>query len=136
MDTNAIINAAMQQLVSTVADEVICRLKAEALGTLTLEPEKLQFAMLHLLESDTLIREEVLNISEETFNKIDTRLDHIENDGPSCNVDISDNDDFSDLKSMVEELKDKVEALDEATPIDADNDDFQDAVRSVIRNHI
>ncbi len=137
MDTNAIINAAMQQLVSTVADEVICRLKAEALGTLTLEPEKLQFAVLHLLETDTLIREEVLNISEETFNKIDSRLDDIENhDGPTCNVDISDNDDFTDLKSVVEELKDRVEALDEATPIDADNDDFQDAVRSVIRNHI
>jgi predicted nuclease with TOPRIM domain len=136
MDTNAIINAAMQQLVSTVADEVIRRLKAEATATATLEPEQLQFAVLHLLESDTLIREEVLNISEETFNKIDSRLDDIENDDSSRNVDLNDNDDFSDLKSMVEELKDKVEALDEATPIDADNDDFQDAVRSVIRNHI
>jgi predicted nuclease with TOPRIM domain len=126
----------MQQLVSTVADEVIRRLKAEATATATLEPEQLQFAVLHLLESDTLIREEVLNISEETFNKIDSRLDDIENDDSSRNVDLNDNDDFSDLKSMVEELKDKVEALDEATPIDADNDDFQDAVRSVIRNHI
>jgi polyhydroxyalkanoate synthesis regulator phasin len=133
---DAVLGAVMQELVDTVADAVICRLKAEALGTLTLEPEKLQFAMLHLLESDTLIREEVLNISEETFNKIDTRLDHIENDdNPSCNVDISDNDDFTDLKSMVEELKDQVEAL-EATPVDADDSDFQDAVRSVIRNHI
>jgi polyhydroxyalkanoate synthesis regulator phasin len=135
MDTNAIINAAMQQLVSTVADEVIRRLKAEATATATLEPEQLQFAVLHLLESDTLIREEVLNISEETFNKIDTRLDHIENDDSSRNVDLNDNDDFSDLKSMVEELKDQVEAL-EATPVDADDSDFQDAVRSVIRNHI
>jgi polyhydroxyalkanoate synthesis regulator phasin len=132
----SIVGSIYDKLVADVADSVICRLKAEALGTLTLEPEKLQYAMLHLLESDTLIREEVLNISEETFNKIDTRLDHIENDdGPSCNVDISDNDDFTDLKSVVEELKDQVEAL-EATPIDADNDDFQDAVRSVIRNHI
>jgi tetrahydromethanopterin S-methyltransferase subunit G len=89
-----------------------------------------------LLETDTLIREEVLNISEQKFNEIDTRLDNIENDdGPSCNVDISDNDDFTDLKSMVEELKDQVESL-EATPIDADDSDFADAVRSVIRNHI
>ena len=136
MDTNAIINAAMQQLVDTVADAVICRLKAEALGTLTLEPEKLQFAVLHLLETDTLIREEVRTINEEKFDQIDTRLDHIENDdNPSCNVDISDNDDFTDLKSMVEELKDQVESL-EATPVDADDSDFADAVRSVIRNHI
>ena len=136
MDTNAIINAAMQQLVDTVADAVICRLKAEALGTLTLEPEKLQFAVLHLLETDTLIREEVRTINEEKFDQIDSRLDHIENDdNPSCNVDISDNDDFTDLKSMVEELKDQVESL-EATPVDADDSDFADAVRSVIRNHI
>jgi polyhydroxyalkanoate synthesis regulator phasin len=132
----SIVGSIYDKLVADVADSVICRLKAEALGTLTLEPEKLQFAMLHLLESDTLIREEVLNISEETFNKIDTRLDHIENDdNPSCNVDISDNDDFTDLKAEVESLKEQVEAL-EATPVDADNDDFQDAVRSVIRNHI
>ena len=137
MDTNAIINAAMQQLVDTVADAVICRLKAEALGTLTLEPEKLQFAMLHLLESDTLIREEVLNISEETFNRIDSRLDHLENDdGPTCNVDISDNDDFTDLKSVVEDLVSRVEDFETNGTIDADDSDFQDAVRSVIRNHI
>jgi polyhydroxyalkanoate synthesis regulator phasin len=151
MDTNAIINAAMQQLVTTVADEVICRLKAEALGTLTLEPEKLQFAMLHLLEGDTLIREEVLNISEETLNRIDSRLDHLENDdNPTCNVDISDNDDFTDLKSVVEDLvsrvedfestvddlNNKIETLESNGTVDADDDNFQDAVRSVIRNHI
>jgi tetrahydromethanopterin S-methyltransferase subunit G len=132
----SIVGSIYDKLVADVADTVISRLKAEALGTLTLEPEKLQYARLHLLESDTLIREEVLVISEETFNKIDSRLDNIENDdNPSCNVDISDNDDFTDLKSMVEELKDQVEAL-EATPVDADDSDFADAVRSVIRNHI
>jgi hypothetical protein len=137
MDTNAIINAAMQQLVSTVADEVIRRLKAEATATATLEPEQLQFAVLHLLETDTLIREEVLNISEETFNRIDSRLDHLENDdGPTCNVDISDNDDFTDLKSVVEDLVSRVEDFETNGTIDADDSDFADAVRSVIRNHI
>ena len=137
MDTNAIINAAMQQLVDTVADAVICRLKAEALGTLTLEPEKLQFAVLHLLETDTLIREEVRTINEEKFDQIDTRLDHIENDdNPSCNVDISDNDDFTDLKSVVEDLVSRVEDFETNGTIDADDSDFADAVRSVIRNHI
>ena len=151
MDTNAIINAAMQQLVTTVADEVIRRLKAEATATATLEPEQLQFAVLHLLETDTLIREEVLNISEQKFNEIDTRLDHIENDdNPSCNVDISDNDDFTDLKSTVDDLaskledfestvddlNNKIETLESNGTVDADDDNFQDAVRSVIRNHI
>ncbi len=137
MDTNAIINAAMQQLVDTVADEVIRKLKAEAVATSLLEPEKLQFAVLHLLETDTLVREEVLNISEQKFDQIDTRLDHIENDdNPSCNVDISDNDDFTDLKSVVEDLVSRVEDFETNGTIDADDSDFQDAVRSVIRNHI
>lgn len=137
MDTNAIINAVMQQFVTTVADEVVRRLKAEALGTLTLEPESVQLAMLRLLESDTLIREEVLNISEQKFEQIDTRLDHIENDdNPSCNVDISDNDDFTDLKSVVEDLVSRVEDFETNGTIDADDSDFADAVRSVVRNHI
>ena len=137
MDTNAIINAAMQQLVDTVADAVICKLKAEATAVATLEPEAVQLAMLRLLESDTLIREEVLNISEQKFEQIDTRLDHIENDdNPSCNVDISDNDDFTDLKSVVEDLVSRVEDFETNGTIDADDSDFADAVRSVIRNHI
>lgn len=137
MDTNAIINAAMQQLVDTVADAVIRKLKAEATATATLEPESVQLAMLRLLESDTLIREEVLNISEQKFEQIDTRLDHIENDdNPSCNVDISDNDDFTDLKSVVEDLVSRVEDFETNGTIDADDSDFADAVRSVIRNHI
>jgi hypothetical protein len=137
MDTNAIINAAMQQLVTTVADEVIRRLKAEATATATLEPEQLQFAVLHLLETDTNIREEVRIINEEKFNEIDSRLDHLENDdNPTCNVDISDNDDFTDLKSVVEDLVSRVEDFETNGTIDADDSDFADAVRSVIRNHI
>lgn len=137
METQVILDAIMQRLVDTIADEVIRKLKAEATATATLEPESVQLAMLRLLESDTLIREEVLNISEETFNKIDTRLDHIENDdNPSCNVDISDNDDFTDLKSVVEDLVSRVEDFETNGTIDADDSDFADAVRSVIRNHI
>jgi hypothetical protein len=107
MDTNAIINAAMQQLVSTVADEVIRRLKAEATATATLEPEQLQFAVLRLLESDTLIREEVRIIVDDRFNEIDARLDTIEND-------------------------DK----DDTNKIDADDSDFDNAVMQVLRNNI
>ena len=136
----SIVGSIYDKLVADVADTVISRLKAEALGTLTLEPEKLQYAMLHLLETDTNIREEVRIINEEKFNEIDTRLDH----------NISDNDDFTDLKSTVDDLVSKLEdfesTVDDFTSkidtletngtIDADDSDFADAVRSVIRNHI
>jgi predicted nuclease with TOPRIM domain len=119
MDTNAIINAAMQQLVDTVADAVICRLKAETVATATLEPEQLQFAVLRLLESDASIRESIRDMVTDTID----------------NTNLSDNSEFQDLQRDVERLQEKVEELDPAV-IDADDSDFQDAVRSVIRNHI
>lgn len=109
MDTNAIINAAMQQLVDTVADAVIRKLKAEGTAIATLEPEAVQHAMLHLLETDTLIREEVRTINEQTFDEITSRLDNLENDDRD-----NDND----------------------NPIDADNSDFDAAVMQVLRNNI
>ncbi len=133
----SIVGGLYDKLVADVSDAVIRKLKAEATAVATLEPEAVQLAMLRLLESDTLIREEVLNISEQKFEQIDTRLDQIENDdNPSCNVDISDNDDFTDLKSVVEDLVSRVEDFETNGTIDADDSDFADAVRSVIRNHI
>ena len=51
-------------------------------------------------------------------------------------MDISDNDDFTDLKSVVEDLVSRVEDFETNGTIDADDSDFADAVRSVIRNHI
>lgn len=133
----SIVGGLYDKLVADVSDAVICKLKAEATAVATLELESVQLAMLRLLESDTLIREEVLNISEQKFEQIDTRLDHIESeDNPTCNVDISDNDDFTDLKSVVEDLVSRVEDFETNGTIDADDSDFADAVRSVIRNHI
>jgi polyhydroxyalkanoate synthesis regulator phasin len=137
MDTNAIINAAMQQLVSTVADEVIRRLQIQGAAEATLAPETLAASLLHLLEFDADIREAVRDCTDEKFNDLESQISRLEEklDDPTCNVDISDNDDFTDLKAEVESLKEQVESL-EATPVDADDSDFADAVRSVIRNHI
>lgn len=119
MDTNAIINAAMQQLVDTVADEVIRKLKAEGAAHFTLESELLSAAIVHSLEFDATVRENIRDI-------VDDRID---------NINLSDNSEFSDLERQVSTLQEKVEELDPAV-IDADDSDFQDAVRSVIRNHI
>lgn len=141
MDTNAIITAAMQQLVTTVADEVIRRLKAESSANMTLDKEALAVAMLNLLQFDTDIREEVRGVSDEHLDGIDRKLTRLEND----HFDISDNDDFTELKSEVESLKEQLEEAvgqveelerNNTTKIDSDDTDFADAVRQVIRDNI
>jgi predicted nucleic acid-binding Zn-ribbon protein len=134
MDTNAIINAAMQQLVSTVADEVIRRLKAESGASMALDTDALAAAVLKLMQFNTDIREEVRCISDEHLDGIDRKLERLE----QSTTDISDNEDFSDLKSEVESLKEQVEELEgnSTTKIDSDDTDFADAVRQVIRDNI
>ena len=119
MDTNAIINAAMQQLIDTVSDAVIRKLKAEGIAHITLEPEAIQHSLLALINHNDETREAIRDIVTDTID----------------NTHLSDNSEFQDLQRDVERLQEKLEEL-EATPVDADNDDFQDAVRSVIRNHI
>jgi polyhydroxyalkanoate synthesis regulator phasin len=119
METQAILDAIMQRLVDTVADEVIRKLKAEGAAHFTLESEALSAAIVHSLEFDATVRENIRDIVTDTID----------------NTNLSDNSEFQDLQREVENLQEKVEELDPAV-IDADDSDFQDAVRSVIRNHI
>jgi|LauGreDrversion2_3_1035106.scaffolds.fasta_scaffold190649_1 predicted nucleic acid-binding Zn-ribbon protein len=134
MDTNAIINAAMQQLVTTVADEVIRRLKAESSAEMALDADALAAAVLKLMQFNTDIREEVRCVSDEHLDGIDSRMTRIENDP----FDINNNEDFVDLKSEVDSLKEQVEELqgNSTIKIDSDDTDFADAVRQVIRDNI
>ena len=119
METQAILDAIMQRLVDTVADEVIRKLKAEGSAHFTLESEALSAAIVHSLEFDATVRESIRDIVTDTID----------------NTNLSDNSEFSDLERQVSALEEKLDEL-EATPVDADDSDFQDAVRSVIRNHI
>lgn len=119
METQAILDAIMQRLVDTVADEVIRKLKAEGTAHFTLESEALSAAIVHSLEFDATVRESIRDIVTDTID----------------NTNLSDNSEFSDLERQVSTLEEKLDEL-EATPVDADDSDFQDAVRSVIRNHI
>ena len=119
METQAILDAIMQRLVDTVADEVIRKLKAEGAATVSLESDAMQTSLVALLLVDTEVRESIRDIVTDTID----------------NTNLSDNTEFQDLQRDVERLQEKVEELDPAV-IDADDSDFQDAVRSVIRNHI
>lgn len=119
MDTNAIINAAMQQLIDTVADEVIRKLNAQGAAEATLAPETLAASLLHLLEFDASIRENIRDMVTDTID----------------NTNLSDNSEFQDLQRDVERLQEKVDELDLAV-IDADNSNFDSAVMQVLRNNI
>ena len=119
MDTNAIISAVMQQLVDTVADAVIRKLKAEGTATVSLEPEALAATLSNLLTRNTEVREGVRDIVSDSIDNIDL-----------CQI-----SEFADLQRDVESMQEKIEEV-EAAVIDADDSDFADAVRSVIRNNI
>lgn len=119
MDTNAIINAAMQQLVDTVADAVIRKLKAEGTAHFSLESEVLSAAIANTLRFDTTVRESIRDIVSDTIDSNN----------------LSDNSEFQDLQREVENLQEKVEELVPAV-IDADDSDFDAAVMQVLRNNI
>lgn len=152
-------NAFMQDLAKQLVPLIVAELKhqtnAEGMGMIALDPNNLSLPIYTLLSHDKNITEAINSIIDDrvddTISDLSRRLDRVESD-TTCNVDISDNDDFTDLKSRVEaleeidvdDLQSSVSTLEErvgeleenGTTVDADNSNFQDAVRSVIRNHI
>ena len=153
MDSNPtpsapLFNAFMQDLAKQLVPLVVAELKhqtnAEGMGMIALDPNNLALPVHSLLTQDTATKDAIRDLIDDTYN---SRLDDIERDirslerqanEPTSDVDISDNDDFTDLASRVATLEERVEELEEnsGTKVDADDSDFQDAVRSVIRNHI
>lgn len=111
----SIVGGIYDKLVGDVADVVIARLKAETKAELSLAPETLQSSVLSLVENNTDIRDAIRDIVDDKINDID--LDDLKQ--------------FSSLEDRVSELESN-----ESANIDADDDTFADAVRSVIRNNI
>jgi polyhydroxyalkanoate synthesis regulator phasin len=115
----SIVGGLYDKLVADVSDAVIRKLKAEATATVSLEAEAIQPILVDLLERSSEVREVIRDLITDTID----------------NTNLSDHSEFHDLQRDVETLQEKIEEL-EATPVDADDSDFADAVRSVIRNHI
>ncbi len=115
----SIVGGLYDKLVADVSDAVIRKLKAEATATVSLEAEAIQPILVDLLERSSEVREVIRDMITDTID----------------NTNLSDNSEFQDLQRDVENLQEKIEEL-EVTPVDADDSDFADAVRSVIRNHI
>jgi len=137
---NAFMHDLAKQLVPLIVAELKHQTNAEGMGMIALDPNNLSLPLHSLLTEDKNTQDAVRGIIDDhvddILSDITRRLDRVESD-TTANVDISDNDDFTDLVSRVDQLEEKVGELEEAeTTVDADNDNFQDAVRSVIRNHI
>lgn len=115
----SIVGGLYDKLVADVSDAVIRKLKAEGSAHFSLESEVLSAAIVHLLEFDATVRENIRDIVTDTID----------------NTNLSDNSEFQDLQRDVERLQEKVEELDPAV-IDADNSDFDSAVMQVLRNNI
>ena len=113
--TNVIVESVIEQIVNAVADVVEKRLEAKGMASLTLSPETLQSSVLSLIETNTGVRDAIRDLIDDKVNDID--LDDLKQ--------------FSSLEDRVSELESN-----ESADIDADDDTFADAVRSVIRNSI
>lgn len=125
MDMNPIVQAMLTELVKQITPAVIEAVKAEvniaAQAHLALEPDTVKELVRDMLVRDTTARDTVRDIVDDVLG----------------NYDITDNREFAALASKVDELETKVDEIEEHdTPVDADNDDFKDAVCSVIRNNI
>lgn len=131
-----------KHLLPLIVAELKHQTNAEGLGLIALDPNNLSLPVYSLMQNDVAIRDQIKDMIDGEIDHrltlVERSIERIENN-PTDNIDISDNDDFSDLQSSVSTLEERVGELEEkhnGTEVDADDENFQDAVRSVIRNHI
>jgi len=129
-----------KQLVPLVVAEIKTQTNAEGMGMIALDPNNLALPVYTLMQHDDNIIGAIKDMIEEQYGQdlrsIGTKLDELDNkvDDMECKLD---DIDIDDMKGEIATLEEKVGELEEnSAPIDADDSDFQDAVRSVIRNHI
>ena len=120
-------------IVPLVVAELKTQTNAEGMGMIALDPNNLALPMYTVLKHDANMQQLIVDMIEDQcghdLRSIGTKLDELDNK--------VDDIDVEELEGKVSTLEEKVGELEEnSTPIDADDSDFQDAVRSVIRNHI
>jgi hypothetical protein len=130
MQQQAILNIftdAYDNLVADVTAAVIRTLKADGAAQVALDKEALAEMVLGLITAEGDIRLELATIAVEATEDYDNRVTTLEND----------RGDFDSLERRVDGLETRIDDFEEndgSDKIDADNDDFQQAVCGVIRN--
>lgn len=137
---NAFMQDLAKQLVPLVVAELKAQTNAEGMGMIALDPNNLSLPVYTLVEQDKNVRDSIRDLIDERVKDIE--LDDYR-DFRSLVSKVDDMDaklddiDFDELNGQISTLEEKVGELEEnSSPVDADNGDFQEAVRSVIRNHI
>ena len=144
---NAFMQDLAKQLVPLIVAELKAQTNAEGMGMIALDPNNLSLPVYTLVQNDVAIRDQIkdmiddavehrLHTQEQDIRSISRKVDEIDGRADDLESKLDDLD-LEELQGQVSTLEEKVGELEEnSTPIDADDGDFQEAVRSVIRNHI
>jgi outer membrane murein-binding lipoprotein Lpp len=137
-----------KQLVPIIVAELKHQTNAEGMGMIALDPNNLSLPVYTLVQNDVAIRDQIkdmiddavehrLNLQEQDIKSISRKVDELDGKFDDLESKVDDLD-LDELQGSVATLDEKVGELEEnrGTEVDADDSDFQDAVRAVIRNHI
>ncbi len=122
-------------IVPHVVAELKAQTNAEGMGMIALDPNNLALPVYTLMQHDDNIRDAIKDLIEDQYNNdlrsIGTKLDELDNkvDDLESKVD--------DMESKVDDFDDELNAVKKNTPkVDADDNEFNDAVMTVLRKNI
>lgn len=122
-------------IVPHVVAELKAQTNAEGMGMIALDPNNLALPVYTLMQHDSNIRDAIKDLIEDQYNNdlrsIGTKLDELDNkvDDLESKVD--------DMDSKVDDFDDEINAVKKNTPkVDADDNEFNDAVMTVLRKNI
>jgi hypothetical protein len=136
--TAPLFSAFVQDLAKYIVPHVVAELKAqtqaEGMGMIALDPNNLALPMYTVLKHDANMQQLIVDMIEDQYGhdlrSIGTKLDELDNK--------VDDIDVEELEGKVSTLEEKVGELEEhrGASVDADDNEFNDAVMTVLRNNI
>ncbi len=121
-------------IVPHVVAELKAQTQAEGMGMIALDPNNLALPMYTVLKHDANMQQLIVDMIEDQYGhdlrSIGTKLDELDNK--------VDDIDVEELEGKVSTLEEKVGELEEhrGASVDADDNEFNDAVMTVLRNNI
>lgn len=128
-----------KQIVPLVIEQIKQQTHAESMGMVALDPNNIALPVYTVIKEDNGVRDVIRDLIEDIIDmsRIGTKLDELENKVDDMESKLDDID-VDDIEGKVSTLEEKVGELEEnsSTRIDADDNEFADAVMTVLRNNI